>query len=250
MLEIALDARRGEFRLEIACRLSASWTVVFGPSGAGKSTLLRLLAGLDRESIRGGNARVVHDKNVLTDSMDGIWLSPGRRNAALVAQQPALFPHLSVRSNVAYGISHLPRRARRQRVDEMLELVDGMHLVDRHPRNLSGGEAQRVALARALATGPRLLLLDEPFSALDGTAADSLLDRLHAWVRTNGVQTIQATHDATDAFSTGAEVALIRSGRLAGLGPAQEVLAEERQRIQSRLGENGLGHTPGSGTCG
>ncbi|HUY95023.1 MAG TPA: ATP-binding cassette domain-containing protein [Terracidiphilus sp.] len=239
MLEIALDARRGGFRLEIACRLSASWTVVFGPSGAGKSTLLRLLAGLDRESIRGGNARVVHEGNILTDSLDGVWLNPGRRQAALVAQQPALFPHLSVRSNVAYGIAHLPRWTGEQRVHEMLELVDGLNLVDRHPRNLSGGEAQRVALARALAPGPKLLLLDEPFSALDGTAADSLLDRLHAWVQANRVQTIQATHDATDAFSTGAEVALIRSGRLAGLGPAQVVLADERQRIQSRLGEDG-----------
>ena len=156
-----------------------------------------------------------------------------------MAQQPALFPHLNVRSNVAYGIAHLPRAERARRVEEMLELVGGLDLMERHPRSLSGGEAQRVALARALATGPRLLLLDEPFSALDGMAADSLLDRLHAWVQAHDVQTIQATHDATDAFSTGAEVVLIRDGRLVGQGPATEVLAGERQRIQSRLGVDG-----------
>lgn len=243
MLEIALDARRDEFRLKLECRLAASWTVVFGPSGAGKSTLLRLLAGLDRESVRGGSARVIHEGSVITDSNNGTWLAPGRRQTALVAQQPALFPHLNVRSNVAYGIAHLPRNQRDERVQAMLELVDGLELVDRHPRSLSGGEAQRVALARALATAPKLLLLDEPFSALDGTAADALLDRLHAWVVAEGVQTIQATHDATDAFSTGAEVLLLRDGRQAGLGTAREVLAEERQRVQSRLGGNGLEFT-------
>ncbi|HTX76362.1 MAG TPA: ATP-binding cassette domain-containing protein [Terracidiphilus sp.] len=231
MLELALNARRGAFRLELACRLAASWTVVFGPSGAGKSTLLRLLAGLDRESARDGNVRVIHDENVITDSYTNTWLAPGRRKTALVAQQPALFPHLSVRSNVAFGIAHLPRGEREERVHQMLELVGGLELVDRHPRGLSGGEAQRVALARALATGPKLLLLDEPFSALDGTAADALLDRLHAWVKAHGVQAIQATHDATDAFIIGAEVVLLHEGRLAAQGPAEIVLAPERTRL-------------------
>ncbi|MGA7257742.1 MAG: ATP-binding cassette domain-containing protein [Terracidiphilus sp.] len=231
MLEIALDAHRDSFRLDFACRLTASWTVVFGPSGAGKSTLLRLLAGLDRETVRGGNARVVHEGKVLSGSFDRAWLPPGRRGTALVAQQPALFPHLSVRSNVAYGIANLPWKRREERVQQMLELVDGLELMDRHPRGLSGGEAQRVALARALATGPKLLLLDEPFSALDGTAADSLLDRLHAWVRAHGIQTIQATHDATDAFIIGAEVILLHEGRLAAQGPADTVLAPERARL-------------------
>lgn len=231
MLEVALEARRGSFRLELVCQLTASWTVVFGPSGAGKSTLLRLLAGLDRESVRRGSARVVHEGLTLSDTSIGIWLPPGRRETALVAQQPALFPHLSVRSNVAYGIAHLPRSAREQRVEEMLALVGGLELMHRHPRGLSGGESQRVALARALAPGPKLLLLDEPFSALDGTAADSLLDRLHPWVQVHGVQTIQATHDATDAFITGAEVVLLHEGLLAAQGPGETVLAPERNRL-------------------
>ncbi|HWG19176.1 MAG TPA: ATP-binding cassette domain-containing protein [Terracidiphilus sp.] len=236
MLEFALDARRGSFHLQVECRFGSEWTVLFGHSGAGKSTLLRLLAGLDRGNVApSGAARVVHEDRLLAHSKSGVWLLPGHRQTALVAQQPALFPHLSVRANVAYGLAHVDRAGRSARVEQMLELVGGSDLVDRRPQGLSGGEAQRVALARALATGPRLLLLDEPFSALDGAAADALLDRLRAWVRQNGMQTVLATHEAADAFATGAEVALLREGRLAAMGPAQQVLARERERITKRL---------------
>ena len=108
-------------------------------------------------------------------------------------------------------------------------------LAARRPQDLSGGQAQRVALARALAPAPRLLLLDEPFSALDGVASDALLDRLQNWVRENKVQTVVATHDATDAIATSAEVLLLREGRLTALGPATEVLAPERDRLLTRV---------------
>jgi ABC-type sulfate/molybdate transport systems ATPase subunit len=232
VLEVALSARRGSFHLQVECRLTSEWTVIFGPSGAGKSTLLRLLAGLD--TIDSG--RIALDGQLLTDTARGLRLKPGTRHTSLVAQQPALFPHLNVAANVAYGLGSLDRAARTSRVDEMLELVDAKDLTNRSPRNLSGGEAQRVALARALAPKPRLLLLDEPFSALDGAASDALLARLQAWLSEHRVQTVLATHDATDALATRAEVVLLREGRLAALGPAAEVLAQERERILSRLG--------------
>jgi ABC-type sulfate/molybdate transport systems ATPase subunit len=237
VLDLSLNARRGGFHLEISARFAAPLTVVFGHSGAGKSTLLRLLAGLDRD--RATSARVLHHQHPLADTSSNLWLPPGRRQTALVAQQPALFPHLSVRANIAYGLAsnpaHLDRSALNQRVKEMLQLVDGMELIDRRPRSLSGGEAQRIALARALAPSPKLLLLDEPFSALDGPSADALLDRLQAWARANGVQTIMATHEAADAFATNAEVALLHDGRLAAQGPAPQVLASERARLAARL---------------
>jgi ABC-type sulfate/molybdate transport systems ATPase subunit len=243
VLELALDARRGSFHLQVECRFASEWTVIFGPSGAGKSTLLRLLAGLDRarpdETVRG---RIAFQGNALTDTARGLWRKPGHRQTALVTQQPALFPHLSVVANIAFGLRgsafsgrSLDRASRAARIEQMLELVDAAALADRLPRDLSGGQAQRVALARALAPGPSLLLLDEPFSALDGAASDALLDRLQVWLRQNRVQAILATHDVTDALATNAEVLLLREGRQVALGPANEVLAGERKRLLDHL---------------
>jgi molybdate transport system ATP-binding protein len=238
VLEMALDAHRGSFHLQIEARFASDWTVVFGPSGSGKSTLLRLLAGLDRGvGALSENARVVFNGKALTDTAAHCWVRAGRRGTALVTQQPALFPHLSVGENVAYGLSNLERGQRSRRVDEMLDLVGARDLAERRPQDLSGGEAQRIALARALAPGPQLLLLDEPFSALDGATSDDLLDRLRQWVREQRVQTVMATHDATDAFATAAEVALLSDGRLVALGPVAEVLSEERDRLMQRLSE-------------
>jgi ABC-type sulfate/molybdate transport systems ATPase subunit len=240
VLDIALKARRGNFHLEIECRLASDWTVVFGPSGSGKSTLLRLLAGLDRNGPNTTTHGIISlDGHLLTDTARGIWCKPGprswNRNAALVTQQPALFPHLSVAANIAYGLPWLVESERNDVVKNALELFGASSLINRRPRDLSGGESQRVALARALAPRPHLLLLDEPFSALDGVASDALIERLQAWTSTNKVQTVLATHDATDAFSTGAEVALLSEGRLVAQGPAAQVLQAERERITLRL---------------
>ena len=234
MLELVLNAHRGNFRLQVACSFASDWTVIFGHSGAGKSTLLRLLAGLDRAE----GTRIALDGCLFTDSINGVWLKPGHRRTSLVAQQSALFPHLSVAANVAYGLRKLDSARRAARVEEMLALVGAGDLAHRRPQDLSGGEAQRVSLARALAPGPRLLLLDEPFTALDGAASDSLLVRLERWLADNNVQTVLATHDATDAMAIGAEVALLREGQLIAMGPAIEVLAAERDRLLARLGSN------------
>lgn len=238
MLELSLEARRGSFHLQVECRLAADWTVIFGPSGAGKSTLLRLLAGLDRGGDEAVSGRVLFDGRTLTDTSRRAWINPGRRETAFVTQQPALFPHLGVAENIAFGLQRLSPEARATRVGEMLALVDGEPLAHLRPQDLSGGQAQRVALARALATSPRLLLLDEPFSALDGAASDALLERLQLWLRANGVQTLLATHDVTDALATNAEVLLLHEGRQAALGPAAEVLAGERARLLGRLNPN------------
>ena len=231
MLEFSLHARRGSFHLQVECVFSSDWTVVFGPSGSGKSTLLRLLAGLDLPT----RGRIALNTRTLTDTAIGVHLAPGRRNTALVAQQPALFPHFTVAANVAYGLRGPDGATRAARVEEMLALADATDLAGRRPQDLSGGEAQRVALARALAPAPRLLLLDEPFSALDGVSSDALLERLQLWLKENQVQAVMATHDVADALAMGAEVLFLREGRLTALGPAAQVLAAERERIALRL---------------
>lgn len=236
MLECAIETRRGGFTLQLECRLASAWTVVFGPSGAGKSTLLRLLAGLDQGACGRARIRIQLEERLLTDTARQHWIPPGRRGCAFVTQNPALFPHLTVGENLAFGLRSLDRAARARRVGEMLELVAATELAGRRPGQLSGGQAQRIALARALATAPRLLLLDEPFSALDGMASDALLERLQAWVTAQGVQVVLATHDATDALATAAEVLLLRDGRRLALGPGAQVLAAERERLRARLG--------------
>jgi ABC-type sulfate/molybdate transport systems ATPase subunit len=172
---------------------------------------------------------------MLTDAALKIFVRPGRRRTVLVAQEPALFPHLSVAANVAFGLVSLDAHAREARIAEMLALVGAEHLISRRPRDLSGGESQRIALARSLAPLPRLLLLDEPFSALDGNASDALLERLQGWLKELNIQTVMASHDAADAFATSAEIVLLREGRLAGIGPPAQVLDSERQRIAARL---------------
>jgi ABC-type sulfate/molybdate transport systems ATPase subunit len=234
MIDLALKIRRGSFRLEIECKLAAEWTVVFGPSGAGKSTVLRLIAGLDRVSgVEAG--RIAIRRRWVTDSAHGLHVRPGLRETGMVAQHSALFPHLSVAENVAYGLADLSAAKRKERIIAMLELVDGAGLADRSPRALSGGEAQRVALARTLAPMPRLLLLDEPLSALDAAARDEVLTRLQSWLGEHDIQTVLVTHDAADALATQAEVVVLREGRLIAQGPASTVLAAERERLIARL---------------
>jgi len=234
VLEFALQSRRGGFHLHAQAQFTSEWTVIFGPSGAGKSTLLRLIAGLHRPD----RGHIAYNGEALYDAARRIHRKPGQRNIAMVAQQPALFPHMSVEANVGYGLFSLTRSERPRRIAEMLTLVDASDLAGRRVRTLSGGEAQRIALARALAPLPRLLLLDEPFSALDGAATDELVVRLHAWLNAHRVQTILVTHDATDAYASNAEVALMQEGKITATGPAAVVLEAERQRILARLGKS------------
>jgi ABC-type Fe3+/spermidine/putrescine transport system ATPase subunit len=234
MVEVDLKARRGGFRLEVACKFAAPWTVVFGPSGAGKTTLLRLIAGLELPD----DGRISIHGQYVTDTEIRLRIPPGHRMTGLVAQQPALFPQLSVAGNVAYGLAgrvDLGRQTKLQRIAAVLDLVGATHLADRSPKALSGGEAQRVALARALAPKPRLLLLDEPLSALDAGSRDQILTSVQARLAEENIQTILVTHDAADALATEAEVALLSEGKLMDIGPAKVVLASERERLLARL---------------
>jgi len=196
-----------------------SVTVLFGPSGSGKTTLLRCLAGLerpDRGIIRFGN-------ELWYDSNRGISLSPQERHIGYLFQEYALFPHLTVRQNLEYGLNHRSREQRAQRVLTLMDLLQLGDLEGRYPRQLSGGQMQRVALARALAPEPQLLLLDEPLSALDDPTRARLRGELRRLLTQIRVATVLVTHDRSEAIALGDQLAVVAGGRIQQVGPVEEV---------------------------
>jgi len=187
-----------------------SLTAVLGPSGSGKSTLLRIVAGLERPDSGG----------ILLSGQDATRLAPQRRDVGFVFQHYAAFKHMTVRDNVGFALSirKRPKQEIRERVDELLELVQLQGFGDRYPSRLSGGQRQRMALARALAAKPEVLLLDEPFGALDARVRAELRDwlrRLHEEVH---VTTVFVTHDQEEAMEVSDRVAVLNHGQLEQVG--------------------------------
>ena len=197
---------------------------LIGPSGCGKSTTLRLVAGLDRPTA--GEIRIA-DEVVAGTS----WQPPERRRVGLVFQDHALFPHLTVERNIAFGLNYLPRERRRSRVGEVLELVRLATLAERYPHELSGGEQQRVALARALAPSPAVVLLDEPFSSLDETLRAKVRADTVGVLRETGTTAIFVTHDQTEALSIGDRVVVMRDGVIEQADTPAEVFERPATRF-------------------
>lgn len=166
---------------------------VVGPSGGGKSTLLRVIAGLERPI----SGMIQIDGKTVFDSMTDV--NPEKRGVGMVFQDYALFPHMTVRKNIEFGLSHLNKTMKHRRVSEVLQLVELEGYEKRYPHELSGGQQQRIALARALAPEPQLLLLDEPFSNLDTHLLEKVRDELFEIIRNTGITTIMVTHNPEDA---------------------------------------------------
>lgn len=228
ILEAAIEHRRAAFSLSAHFSLQSRWTVLFGPSGAGKTTLLRILSGLAnpvRGSIRLGNRE-------LLDTARGVSLPPGQRKIGFVFQQAALFPHLTVRENILFGLHQWTRSARQARLEEMLFLFDLEPMTNRKARQLSGGERQRIALAQALAPCPELLLLDEPFNALDAATRAFVIEKL----RDTAVPVLYVSHNLADAWQLNADAILLDSGRILAQGLARTVLASQREQLLAQLG--------------
>jgi molybdate transport system ATP-binding protein len=200
------------FRLDLALDVERTVALV-GPSGAGKTSVLRAVAGL----VRPASGRVALGDDVWFDSSRRIFRRPDERRVGLVFQEYALFPHMSVRENVAY--------AGKRRVDEYLERFRISHLANARPTELSGGERQRVALARALARDPGVLLLDEPLSALDANTKVAVRGELQELLREFGLPTLLVTHDYEDAASLADEVGVIVDGKLRQLASPKELVA-------------------------
>ncbi|MFI8093096.1 ABC transporter ATP-binding protein [Streptomyces sp. NPDC086080] len=190
---------------------------VLGPSGCGKTTLLRIVAGF----LRADAGTVELGGRVVCGP--GVHLPPERRHIGIVPQEGALFPHLTIARNVAFGLSGTPRAQRHRRTEEMLDLVGLPGLGDRMPHELSGGQQQRVALARALAPAPALVLLDEPFNALDSALRAGLRADVRSALLATGATGVLVTHDQQEALSTADLVAVVREGRVAQCGTPEEI---------------------------
>jgi len=192
---------------------------VLGSSGCGKTTLLRTLAGFERAA-----AGTISLDDRLVDG-PGTFVAPNLRRVGIVPQEGALFPHLDVVGNIAYGLKGRSRAAARARVAELLDLVGLVGYERRRPRELSGGQQQRVALARALAPEPSIVLLDEPFTALDTALRSALRDEVVGVLRATGSTAILVTHDPSEALQLADRVAVMRAGRIVQVAPPGELYA-------------------------
>jgi putative spermidine/putrescine transport system ATP-binding protein len=217
-----------DFDLEVA---DGEFLTLLGPSGCGKTTTLRMIAGLVEPS--GGR--------ILFDDQDVTWLPPRRRNIGFVFQTPALFPHLTVADNIGFGLSVKGQRkaAIADRVDEMLEMVGLTGYGTRFPAQLSGGQQQRVALARVLATNPRVLLFDEPLSALDRNLRDTLKYSILDLQRRTAKTAIYVTHDQSEAFAISDRIVVMNNGRIEQIGTQTDIyLRPETRYVAEFIGAN------------
>jgi molybdate transport system ATP-binding protein len=221
-LAVAARMARGGFVLDARFEAPHGVTALFGPSGAGKTLTLRAVAGLER--IDAG--RIVLGDRVLTDPAAGAHLPARERRIGYLFQQYALFPHMDVIGNVTYPLAGRPRAERNEEGRRVLARVGLEGFERRLPRELSGGEQQRVALARALASGPELLLLDEPFAALDGRIRARLRGELRRLQLELGTPMVLVTHDLAEVRQLADTLVLYGGGRVLRAGPAGEVLRD------------------------
>lgn len=238
LLGVDVTHRAGPLRLEARFTLEAERSALFGPSGAGKTTLLRIIAGLTRPE-RGRvtlEGRPLVDLHTKTSLGQGTWLGPGRRGVGLLLQTSALFPHRTVEGNIRFGLGRLPATTRAERVEAVLDLLELGSLRGRLPERLSGGERQRAALGRALAPHPRLLLLDEPFSALDARRKTALWEGLEPFLRERGIATLLVSHDPAEVWATATTVIRMTDGRATETGSVESMLREERAGVLRLLG--------------
>ena len=221
MIDAVLRLARRDFTLDVDLKLPMQGvTALFGPSGCGKTTILRALAGLER-----ADGRVALGREVWQDDAKRSFVPPHRRAVGYVIQESALFPHLDVAANLAYGRRRAAADGARVDLPALVDLLGIGALMPRRPATLSGGERQRVAIARALATGPRLLLMDEPLAALDAPRKAEILPYLEQLSRTLALPVVYVTHAIDEVARLADHLVLLHAGRVHAAGPLQSLLA-------------------------
>jgi molybdate transport system ATP-binding protein len=217
-IQLRLRHHFGSFGLDVDFNVpTPGITVIFGPSGAGKSTVLAATAGLFRPEM----GRIEIDGRVVGDTTTGLWLAPEKRRVGLVFQDARLFPHMTVESNLRYGLRRAPSGS--VAFQDIVELLDISHLLPRRPRNLSGGERQRVAVGRALLAQPLLLLLDEPVANIDDARKQEILPYLVRLGATLRLPMIYVTHSVDEMTRVADSVVLLDGGRVMASGPLDQI---------------------------
>lgn len=230
-LQLQLRKQQGDFTLELDLKVSGERIGIFGPSGSGKSTLVNLLAGLTRPDY----GQILLDGQPLFDSSNRVNLPPHRRRIAMVFQQHGLFPHLTVRKNLLYGHQRCPTAERRIELDEVAEVLELIDLLEQKPETLSGGQSQRVALGRAILASPRLLLMDEPLSALDDDLRYRIIPYLNLVSERFGIPFVFISHSLVEMRLMADQVAVLEKGRLTGL-------VTPEQLARQRMGQSPAGY--------
>ncbi len=239
MIDVVLRRQFGKFDLDIVFKNSDGITALFGRSGSGKSTTISLIAGLSRPDA----GHVILEDRVLTDVEKRIFVPPHRRRIGLVFQDSHLFPHLDVTQNLRFGRWFAPRNARDINFDQVVETLGISHLLKRWPNKLSGGERQRVAIGRALLSGPRLLLFDEPFAALDVQRRLEILPLIEKLRDEFNIPIVYVSHAIEEVARLAACVVVLENGRVKAIGAPEDVLSETASAADDpRFGRTSLLH--------
>jgi len=234
LLRADFALRLGTFDLVVDFEFDGGVLVLFGPSGAGKTVTLGALSG----ALRPASGQIVLRDRRLFDAASGTHVRPARRGLGYVPQHNALFPHCSVRENVAFGLTRARRRGRDRGVDQLLEELEIQSLADASTDSLSGGERQRVALARALVVEPELLLLDEPFAAIDRVGRGQLRRLLKEVLERRKTSAVLVTHSVGEALALGDWLVRYERGRTVAAGSPRDVLRDSIVRLEGTVGES------------
>ncbi|NMZ94426.1 molybdenum ABC transporter ATP-binding protein [Pseudomonas panacis] len=222
MINVRLNLKYTGFALDVDLHVPGRGvTALYGHSGSGKTTCLRCIAGLERAE----DGFIQINDEVWQDSRNGLFVPPHKRALGYVFQEPSLFPHLSVRANLEFGLKRIPRSQRRVDMLQATELLGIGHLLERHPQHLSGGERQRIGIARALLTSPRLLLMDEPLAALDSKRKGEILPYLERLHDELDIPVLYVSHAQDEVARLADHIVLLSDGKALASGPIGETLA-------------------------